>query len=152
MTPSEADLIEDAAHLVVRRIAPGEEELFALVAEAFRRSPERLLKARGRADEMLGFGIDTTVVLITPVVLAAIGDVVKYLALEAAAAIGARSRLRRLLGRREKPAVVAAVTLDTAQRARVREIVLDKCRQAGLEAERADLVADAVVGVLSSGE
>lgn len=153
MTPSEADLISDAAHLVVRRVAPDEEEIFALVGEAFRRDPERLLKTRGRADEMLGFGIDTTIALITPVVLAAVAEVVKYLAMEAAAAVDTRSRLRRLLNRKEKPAVVAApapVTLDETQRARVREIVLDKCRQAGVAADRADLVADAVVGVLSS--
>jgi hypothetical protein len=155
MAPSEEELAEQVARSVVRRVAPEEEEIFDLVAVAYRRDPHRLARGASR-DEMLGFGVDATVALLTPIVLGAATEVVRYLAMETAGAIEVRSRLQRIFRRRDarraavtgKPVTVAVI--DPATRTAVREIVLEKCRQAGVEPDRAELVADAVVGVLST--
>jgi hypothetical protein len=155
MAPSEQEFAEQVARSVVGRVAPEEEEIFDLVAAAYRRDPQRLARGASR-DEMLGFGVDATVALLTPIVLGAATEVVRYLAMETAGAIEVRSRLQRIFRRRdarrdavaEKPIAVAAI--NPATRTAVREIVLEKCRQAGVEPDRAELVADAVVGVLSA--
>lgn len=159
MAPSERESADQLARSVVRRVAPEEEEIFDVVAAAFHRDPRRLARGASR-DEMLGFGVDATVALLTPIVLGAVTEVVRYLALETAGAIEVRSRLQRIFRRRdarrearrtavaEQPVTVAAI--GPATRTAVREIVLEKCRQAGVEADRAELVADAVVGVLST--
>jgi len=151
MAPSAEDSAEQLAREVVLKVAPEEAEIFDLVSAAYRRDPQRLATAAGR-DEMLGFGVEAVVALLTPVVLGAISEVISYLATETADAVGVPSRLQRLLRRGRHAAPAPVVELDPAQVAGVREIVLAKCRQAGVEPERAGLVADAVAGALSAGD
>jgi hypothetical protein len=88
-------------------------------------------------------------VLLTPVILAAVNAVVRYLATEVGSAIGVRAWLRRILRSKSNKAE-SSLPLNSGQLARVREIVLDKCRQAGLPEEKSQLLADAVVGALST--
>ena len=141
---------EQLARSVVQRVAPEENEIFDAVAVAYRRDPQRLARGASR-DEMLGFGVDAAMALLTPIALGAAAEVVRYLAVESAGALEVRPRLQRILRRRDKRREVPApAALDPAKRAAVREIVLEKCRQAGVEPERAELVADAVVGVLGT--
>ena len=152
MAPSAQETAERLARSAVLRVAPEEEEIFDLVSAAYRRDPQRLTAGAGR-DEMLGFGVDDAMTLLTPVVLGAAAEVVRYLAVEAAGALEVRSRLRRVFRRRDaRRAVPATPALDPARRAAVRTIVLEKCRQAGVEPDRAELVADAVVGALGSAD
>jgi hypothetical protein len=142
----------ELARDLVQRLAPEEQELFGVISTAYQRDPDRFAQpGRGR-DEMLGFGIETAATLLTPVLLAALGDVMKYLAGELGEAIGVRGWFRRRFGRKPAAATAPApATLDAAQLARVRQIVLDKCRQAELPDARAQLVADGVVGALTAG-
>jgi hypothetical protein len=66
--------------------------------------------------------------------------------------LAARGWFGRRFGRAPAPtAVPAPATLDAEQLARVRQIVLDKCQQADLPAARAELLADGVVGALTTG-
>jgi hypothetical protein len=149
MTPSAEETAEQLARLVIDGVAPEEAEIFDVVAAAYRRDPQRLAKGAGR-DEMLGFGIDTAVTLLTPVVLGAATEVMRYLAEETAGALDLRGRVQRLLSRGAAPDEQAVPVLDPDQIAAVREIVLAKCRQAAIEPDRAALVADAVAGALSA--
>ena len=76
-------------------------------------------------------------------------------------AIGVRAWLHRALRRKNRPteggpaeggdSAEPEITLDAAQLARVREIVLATCRQAGAAEDRSVLLANGVVGALSSG-
>jgi hypothetical protein len=101
---------------------------------------------------MLGFGIETAATLLTPVLLSALGDVMKYLAGELGEAIGARGWFKRRFGRKTTTTPTPTPTaLDAEQLARVRQIVLDKCQQADLPEAKARLLADGVVGVLTTG-
>jgi hypothetical protein len=148
MAPSTQETAEKLARSAVLQVAPEEEEIFDVVTAAHRRNPQR--PAPG-GDEMLGFGVDDAMTLLTPVVLGAAAEVVRYLAVEAAGALEVRSRLRRIFRRRDaRRAAPETLALDPARRAAVRNIVLEKCRQAGVEPGRAELVADAVLGALGS--
>ena len=108
------------------------------------------------------FGIEAVAALMTPAVLAAVGAVVKYLIAEVGNVIGVRAWLHRVLRRKGRPAeggqsgagqsAEPEITLDATQLARVREIVLATCRQVGAPEDRSLLLANGVVGALSSGD
>jgi hypothetical protein len=150
----------DLARLLIMEVAPEEQELFGVVSDAYHRDPEGFAKPGAGRDEMLGFGIEAVAALMTPVALAAVTEVVKYLVAEVGNAVGVQTWLKRLLRRKQRPAGGTAaataepgpvLTLDAAQLARVREIVLDKCREVGAPEDRSLLLADGVVGALSNG-
>jgi hypothetical protein len=147
----------DLARCVVMRVAPEEQELIGVISDVYQRDPARFANAADGRDEMLGFGVGAAAALMTPVVLAAVAEVVRYLAAEVGGAVNMQAWLRRLLRRQSQADTAHAdkaqsdVVLAPAQLAQVREIVLEKCRQAGSTEERSQLVADGVVGALSCG-
>lgn len=150
MESESATVERELAHWVVTQVAPEEQELFRVISDAYERDPDRVTAGAGGRDEMLGFGFEAAAALMTPVVLAAVAEVVRYLAAEVVGAVGVQAWLRRRL--QPRPANDAGGSaLDAGQLARVREIVLDKCQQAGVEAARSQLLADGVVGALTNG-
>ena len=147
MAQSTEEVAEQLARHVVHGVAPEEDEIFDLVAAAWRRDPGRLADKATR-DEMLGFGVEAALTLLTPVALGAATEVLRYLATETADALELQKRVDKLLRRDpDGPA-----PLDRDQLASVREIVLAKCKQAEVTPERAEQVADAVVGALSADD
>src|SRR5689334_13760194 len=76
VTLSAQESAEELARLVIHRVAPEEDEIFAVVSAAARRPP---VPGAG-PDEVLGFGVDAAVTLLTPVVLGAAAEVVRHLA------------------------------------------------------------------------
>ncbi|GIH05326.1 hypothetical protein Rhe02_33930 [Rhizocola hellebori] len=128
---------ESLAELIITDVVPEEQELFGVISDAYRRDPGRFTGDPKERDEMLGFGVEAAAALLTPVVLAAAAEVVKYLA-----ETGFRGLFRR--NRAQQPEELSA-----GQLAHVRQIVLSKCGQAGVDDERSALVADGVLGALS---
>ena len=162
-------LIRDLAEPLVEQLSPAESgELFALLSEAHFAAPEAYAHQTGRPGP-LAFGLPELTVLMTPVLLAAATEVVKYVA-RAAAASGAKptSRLiRRMFGLGRKPGDAATsgeppaqqpsgaqppgadeqpLVLTAAQWAEIRDIVEQVALRGGADASQAQLVADAVVG------
>ena len=129
---------EELAELIVGQVAPEEQELFGVFSDVYRRDPRRFMAGGAGRDEMLGFGVGEAAALLTPVVLAAVGEVTRYLA-----ELGLAGWLRRKRLDRD--------ALSSEQLARVRQIVLEKCKRAGVAEDRSDLLADAVVGALNAG-
>lgn len=113
----------------------------------------------GRAeDEMVGFGVETAAVLLTPYVVAAAKAAVRYVAGVLAESADAELRprivgwVRRLLGHDEPektPAgpTTAGLPLDVVTR--VRAETLRTCLDMGLPEADAALVSDAVAGRLA---
>ncbi|BCJ76843.1 hypothetical protein CS0771_63870 [Catellatospora sp. IY07-71] len=136
---------QDLARWVAAQVAPEEDELFTVLDAAYRKDPA-LLSGRGSGDdEMLGFGVETVAALMTPVVLAAVTEVMRYLTEQYGTTLRARLSLRRTRREAAEPATPA---IDDAQLAHVRSIVLDKCTQAGIDEGRSRLLADSVAGAL----
>ncbi|WP_155375333.1 hypothetical protein [Catellatospora vulcania] len=151
MDPDIITAEQDLARWVAAQVAPEEDELFTVLDAAYRKDPARLTARGPGDDEMLGFGVETLAALMTPVVLAAVTEVVRYLTEQYGSAVRARLSLRRARGGADAVTEPAAPHLDDAQLARVRSIVLDKCAQAGLDEGRSRLLADSVAGALRDG-
>jgi hypothetical protein len=159
-------LVADLARLAVERTAPEELPLFRPTSEAFFEDPDAVPRRGGR-DELLGFGVEAAVVLVTPVALSVARDVARFVADQLRSRLaqegeGAVQRaLDRVFKRDAKPdaadapaaAAAAAATpeLTDEELERVRAIALEKAQQLRLPPDRAGLLADAIVGGLATG-
>lgn len=154
---SDRGLVVELSRDLVASLAPEEMAVFPSVSAAFFESP-RKLKSKSR-DDMLGFGADGAVVLLTPVVLSVIGQVIDFMRSEMAKALpqvlsnvteeGIRGLFRKFHDRDSAASAVPAFTEE--QLSRVWSIAFEKARQARITENRAKLLADAVVGSLVLG-
>ena len=79
MSAAESDaLVAALARATVEKAAPEELPLFRATSEAYFEDPKALERSGGK-DEMLGFGVDAAMVLMTPVVLQVAKDVIGFL-------------------------------------------------------------------------
>jgi hypothetical protein len=150
-------LVAGLARAAVERAAPEELPLFAPTSEAFFADPGSL-ERRGGRDDMLGFGVESALVLLTPVALTVAREVVGFVAAQLRARLKEEGEgaVQRALDRVFKRGGDAAAAppeagLTEAELERVRAIALEKARQLKLAPDRADLLADAIVGGLATG-
>jgi hypothetical protein len=153
---SSDDLVAALARATVERAAPEELPLFGPISEAYRADP-RALEDGKRRDEMLGFGVDAAVVLVTPVALQVARDVLGFLHEQLRERArehgeGAIDRIvARLVGKKDRDeAAEPAAELTDAQLEQVRALALEKARSLKLSDERATLLADSLVGSLAT--
>ena len=78
----EADLAAELARDFVSKEAPYELPLFEATSEEFRRNPDRALAGDEAKDEMLGFGVDMALTVLTPIALVVAKDVVMFVTAE----------------------------------------------------------------------
>lgn len=136
------------ARRVVAEVAPQELPLFPSISAQLAAEPAR---GNGPRDDPLGFGVGEAAALLTPVILAICAEVGQYLV--AAVGESLKERGKDALAARFDSWFGASEGGDTptfteAQRAEVRRIVQRKARELRLDAGRANLLADAVVGSL----
>ena len=156
MSAAESDVLVAAlARATVEKAAPEELPLFRATSEAYFEDPKALERNQGK-DEMLGFGVDAAMVLMTPVVLQVAKDVVGFLGEQLRERAreqgeGAIDRLiARIVNRRggngeDEP----MVELTEDQLEQVRALAIKKGRALKLSDERATLLADSLVGSLA---
>lgn len=126
---------------VVGDIAPEELPLVAALAQLPPKEAGRRLARRTSRDDPLGFGMDDFVILVVPVIWAAVQEVVNHLATSAADGVVARIRVRlRRLFRRPEP-LAPLPHFGPAELEEVRDQVRELAMQAGMERERAELLA-----------
>lgn len=142
------ELIRELARPYVEAFSPAEEgELFVVLSEAHFAEPRAYARADQRTSP-LSFGLPELTVLMTPVLLAAMTEVVRYLMAEAlarGARVSARA-IRRLFGRPDPGPEEEQLTLTPQQWGQVRAIVETAAQRGGVSPDRAQLIADAVVG------
>jgi hypothetical protein len=150
------DLVAALARATVERAAPEELPLFGPISEAYLADPSALEGSKKR-DEMLGFGVDAAVVLVTPVALQVARDVLGFLHEQLRERArehgeGAIDRIiARLVGKKdEEPAAEPVPELTDAQLEQVRALALEKARSLKLSDARAALLADSLVGSLAT--
>ena len=73
--PSDDALVEALARSAVEQVAPEELPLFRATSEAYFADPSSLEPGRSR-DDMLGFGVDAALVLVSPVALQVAKEVI----------------------------------------------------------------------------
>jgi hypothetical protein len=152
MSEAERDTVCGVTHLVLRETAPAELVIFDQVADEYFADPAAALSSQSR-EEAIGFGLDLA--LVTPVVLAAVTGVVRFLsalvadAVQDEASAEVARRVRRLFG----PARDGAVrTLDVEHVRRVRDVARSQAIAFGMPATDAGLLADAIVGRLQTAQ
>lgn len=104
----------------------------------------RFSRRRQRRDP-LGFGVEEIAALATPVVWLAVNEAAKQAGETAAneTVKGVKALTRKVFRRKSGP--VEVPPLSTEQLREVRRVVLELSKARGIEAERADALADAVV-------
>jgi hypothetical protein len=73
-------LISDIAHELIAQVAPRELPLFRPTSQAYFENLKGEVQSSKSKDEMLGFGPDTAITFLTPIVLALTTEVFKFLA------------------------------------------------------------------------
>jgi hypothetical protein len=150
-TELDDSLLRDLAQPVVTQFSPAEEgELFLLLSEAHFAEPAAFADKDQRAGP-LAFGLPELTVLMTPIMLAAMTEVVRYIVgqgIEKGWKVTARA-IRRLfrIGQQDAAAPEAeALQLAPEQWAEVHRIVERVALRGGVGADQAQQLADAVVG------
>ena len=150
-------LVAALARASVERAAPEELPLFRATSEAYFDDPSALERPKSR-DDMLGFGVDAAVMLVTPVALAVARDVIQFIGTHLRARAekegeGAIDRvLDRLLRRDDEPVATPAspAELTDDQLEQVRTLALEKAKQLKLSDAKAELLAESLVGSLAT--
>ncbi len=162
VTP-DRELVDAFAQEVLAAAAPEELAIFDETSDEYHRDPDKVLSATGK-DEAVGFGVDLA--LLTPYVLAVAAPVLTYLlntvaeAAKSEAGPVIKNLVHRLFHRKqkdgekgegdaEKEPEEPPIELSPAEIGKVREVALARATDLGLTAERARLLADAVVGGLN---
>ncbi|HEY6608879.1 MAG TPA: hypothetical protein VI277_06755 [Candidatus Limnocylindria bacterium] len=170
----EQAVVEALALSTVEEVAPEEAPLFGPMSEAYF-DPARSSGSGSDSDEMLGFGVDAAaaMVLVTPVALEAAKSVIGYVVGELQTAFKDEAKpmiaafVKRLLHGKEKPgATPGAKPADGAAKAEakppaeepapftdqqldeVRKVALRTAERMGMERDKANVVADAIVGAI----
>ena len=154
-------LVAALARASVERAAPEELPLFRATSEAYFDDPSALERPQSR-DDMLGFGVDAAVMLVTPVALAVAKrrDRVHRNAPARAGGEGRRGSDRP----RPRPAAPARrracrdsggarpqpAELTDEQLEQVRTLALEKAKQLKLSDAKAELLAESLVGSLAT--
>jgi hypothetical protein len=149
------ELVAALARATVEKAAPEELPLFRATSEAYLADPKSLEQSGGK-DEMLGFGVDAAVMLLTPVALTVAKDVIGFLGeqLRQRAREHGEGAIDRLVARLVKsdgetePA--PELDLTDEQLEQVRALAIEKGRALKLSEERASLLADSLVGSLAT--
>ena len=155
MSAAESDaLVAALARATVEKAAPEELPLFPATSEAYFENPEALEQSNGK-DEMLGFGVDAAMVLMTPVVLQVAKDVIGFLGEQLRERAreqgeGAIDRLIARIVKRDAGEDEAVEELTDEQLEQVRALAIKKGRALKLSDERATLLADSLVGSLAT--
>ena len=153
-------LVAALARASVERAAPEELPLFRATSQAYFNDPAALERQRS-GDEMLGFGVDAAVMLVTPVALAVARDVITFIGthLRARAEKEGGGAIDRVLDRlvnhggsdagpsSGEPGVQE---LTDEQLDQVRTLALEKAKQLKLSDAKAELLAESLVGSLAT--
>jgi hypothetical protein len=146
-TEVDESLVRELAEPLVAEFSPAEQgELYELLSEAHFADPTAFTR-QDRAYGPLAFGLPELTVLLTPVLLAAVDEAVRYVVTKAFER-GMRvttTAIRRLLKRTE-PADDTALVLTSEQWTELRQIVERVAIAGGVPQVQAGLIADAVVG------
>ncbi len=159
MTDAEQkQLVADLARDVVLQAAPQELPLFRLTSQAYFQNPEKALQKQAGKDELLGFGAAEAVILLTPVVLAVMTDVLKFVMEAVQKSIkeegsglvsDAVKQMFKRFRSQEKQETHGPAPLTPEQLTQVRKLAYERARQFQLSEAKAGLLADAMVGGLA---
>ncbi len=168
-TITDDELVVALARSAVEKAAPEEMVIFPAASEAYLEGQDPSKKTRG--DPMLGFGVDSAVLLLTPIALTVAKDVLGFLRVQLKkqadehADEGFDWLVAKLFRRGDdkkaaEPGADASATppaepvappeLSDEQLEQVRQLAIEKAKQLKLPDDKAELLADSLVGSLAT--
>jgi hypothetical protein len=169
-TTTDDELVVALARATVERAAPEEMVIFPAASEAYLEGRDPTKMTRG--DPMLGFGVEAAVVLVTPIALTVAKDVLGFLRVQLKKQADEHADeafdwlVKKLLRRGDddkKPAPTAGAEptptppaepppaeLTDEQLEEVRALAIEKATQLKLSKDKAELLADSLVGSLAT--
>jgi hypothetical protein len=155
---TEHQLICDIAHEVITEIAPGELPLFRVTSKTYLENLDEGLKPRKPTDKMLGFGLDTAITFLTPVVLALTTEVIKFLVEKVKESIKEASgelitkfvkeMVKRIPPTEERDRKTP-LALSREELVELRQLLLETAKHLRLPKEKTELLVNAIVGRLA---
>jgi hypothetical protein len=145
MTSVQDQLIDEIARDVVSQIAPDELPIFQVVSKAYFKNPEKAIKNFKASDDLLGFGLGSEIVALTPVILVASSEVIKFL-WELFKDVGKDLIAEKIEGMLNGTPPSNVPALKSEHLPQIREIVLQTTKRCDIPEKTATLIADAVVG------
>ena len=171
----EQAVVAALARTTVDEVAPEEAPLFGPMSQAYF-DPARAKGGKSGTDDMLGFGVDAAAaaILVTPIALEAAKSVIGYVVGELQTAFKDEAKpmiqafMKRLLHGKPKPGEPAEAPTDDGaakaeakppdepppftddQLAEVRKVALKTAERMGMERDKANVVADTIVGAIVS--
>jgi hypothetical protein len=146
---------EELARRVVRKIAPEELPSFDVVAAPYLETPEPAARRLRQAhDNPLDFGLGDIVAMSTPVVTLVSGSVITAVADSLGETVrdgtaGALRRAWRKIRREpQQPLELPATPLTREQLAEIRQVAVDRALSLGVQQQKAEALADAVITAL----
>jgi hypothetical protein len=150
-------LISDVAHEVITEIAPRELPLFRVTSKTYLDNLDEGLKPLNAIDQMLGFGLDTAITFLTPVVLALTTEAVKFLAEKVKESVKEASgemitKFVKKMFNRIPPTEEDKSTplvLSREELVQLRQLMVETARHLRLPKEKTGLLVNAIMGRLA---
>ena len=149
-------LVSDISRDVLSEVAPQEMPLFRAASQTYFRNPSASLTQKS-GDDMLGFGAGEAVTLLTPYLLPATAEVIKFLAEEVKKAVSeegasligekVKSLFKKYRNPDESKNKVPPLTVE--QLAQVQAIAMKEARRLRLSDKNTKLLANAIAGSLA---
>jgi hypothetical protein len=149
-TATSVDVAVELARTVVREIAPAEEAIFEIYADAYDGSAPIV---RGTSDDELGFGVDD-LAAITPYLLVVVQPVADYLVRAIAARLGedlkaaVRHWVTKLRHSANSTTPASTAQLTPEELITIRAIIQQRAQELELPTATARLLSESVVGAL----
>ncbi|MBV6391973.1 MAG: hypothetical protein KPEEDBHJ_01189 [Anaerolineales bacterium] len=148
-------LVGELSRDMLSEVAPQELPLFRAASQAYFKNPNALPKTGG--DDMLGFGAGEAMSLLTPYLLPAVTEVIKFLAEEIKKAVGEESasligeKVKSLFKKHRNPdeSKNKVPPLTAEQLAQVQAIAVKEARRLRLSDKNTKLLANAIAGSLA---
>jgi hypothetical protein len=128
-------IISDLARRLVTDLAPHELPLFPPVSDAYFRDPQAVFAGRGYKEDMLGFGLETGKVLLTPVALAVVTELVQLVG----------QRAMDTVEEEETTSTLATLRLGPEQLSQIHKRAFETACQLKLPESQARSLANALV-------
>ena len=147
-------LIKELAKDIVVEVAPEEMDLFDELVMDYFEDPTPPDQTRSEKDDPLGFGIEETLIAVTPAATAVANIVVNYLLTELIKVIDSertevvKAKLKALFGSKSKDKA-KPTPLTKEQLEIVRKLALTQAIKFGIGPEKAERMADALIGSLA---
>jgi hypothetical protein len=147
-------LIRDIAHELIAQIAPRELPLFGPASAAFFNPDSKPVPPSTPRDEMLGFGPDTAITFLTPVVLALTTEAVKFLMEKVKESIKEASgelitKWVKKIFNTEERAKNTPLALSREELVQLRQLMVETAKHLRLPNDKTELLVNTIVGQLA---